>query len=346
MIALSSLILSISLMVQFSNKTQLKDRFGRYIEYVRLSVTDKCNMRCFYCMPEGFKGFEIPENWLTFDEIERVIAAFVELGVSRVRLTGGEPLVRRNITDLIQQLARLKGLDDLSMSTNAALLNRYAEPLSQSGISRINVSLDSLDPERFRQVTGNGKLDEVLAGLQAAKAAKLSPIKINMVAMKGINDDEYIDMVDYCIEMGFTLRFIETMPVGSTGRNAAANYQDLAEVRKQISQKYELVPSVMSGGGPARYYKIKGSDLNIGFITPISQHFCETCNRVRLSVDGALYMCLGDEHKFELRPLLRAGISDEELKRQIIQALDMKPEKHDFNQKPEKVMRFMSMTGG
>ncbi len=333
-------------MVQFSNKTQLKDRFGRYIEYVRLSVTDKCNMRCFYCMPEGFKGFEIPENWLTFDEIERVIAAFVELGVSRVRLTGGEPLVRRNITDLIQQLARLKGLDDLSMSTNAALLNRYAEPLSQSGISRINVSLDSLDPERFRQVTGNGKLDEVLAGLQAAKAAKLSPIKINMVAMKGINDDEYIDMVDYCIEMGFTLRFIETMPVGSTGRNAAANYQDLAEVRKQISQKYELVPSVMSGGGPARYYKIKGSDLNIGFITPISQHFCETCNRVRLSVDGALYMCLGDEHKFELRPLLRSGISDEELKRQIIQALDMKPEKHDFNQKPEKVMRFMSMTGG
>ena len=333
-------------MAQHTNKKQLKDRFGRHIEYVRLSVTDKCNMRCFYCMPEGFKGFEIPENWLTFDEIERVIAAFVELGVSRVRLTGGEPLVRRNITDLIQQLARLKGLDDLSMSTNAALLNRYAEPLSQSGISRINVSLDSLDPERFRQVTGNGKLDEVLAGLQAAKAAKLSPIKINMVAMKGINDDEYIDMVDYCIEMGFTLRFIETMPVGSTGRNAAANYQDLAEVRKQISQKYELVPSVMSGGGPARYYKIKGSDLNIGFITPISQHFCETCNRVRLSVDGALYMCLGDEHKFELRPLLRAGISDEELKRQIIQALDMKPEKHDFNQKPEKVMRFMSMTGG
>lgn len=333
-------------MAQHTNKKQLKDRFGRHIEYVRLSVTDKCNMRCFYCMPKGFKGFEIPENWLTFDEIERVIAAFVELGVSRVRLTGGEPLVRRNITDLIQQLARLKGLDDLSMSTNAALLNRYAEPLSQSGISRINVSLDSLDPERFRQVTGNGKLDEVLAGLQAAKAAKLSPIKINMVAMKGINDDEYIDMVDYCIEMGFTLRFIETMPVGSTGRNAAENYQDLAEVRKQISQKYELVPSVMSGGGPARYYKIKGSDLNIGFITPISQHFCETCNRVRLSVDGALYMCLGDEHKFELRPLLRAGISDEELKRQIIQALDMKPEKHDFNQKPEKVMRFMSMTGG
>ena len=333
-------------MAKITQTKQLRDSFGRHIEYVRLSVTDKCNMRCFYCMPEGFKGFEIPENWLTFNEIERVIGAFVDLGVNRVRLTGGEPLVRRNITGLIEQLAKLDGLDDLSMSSNAALLTKYADDLSKSGISRVNVSLDSLNPERFKQVTGNGKLDEVLAGLEAAKKANLSPIKINMVAMKGINDDEYIDMVDYCIKMGFTLRFIETMPVGSTGRNASENFQDLAEVREQISRKYELVPSVMSGGGPARYYSIKGTHLNIGFITPISQHFCETCNRVRLSVDGTLYMCLGDEHKFELRPLLRAGISDDELKAKIIKALDMKPEKHDFNKKPEKVMRFMSMTGG
>ena len=327
-------------------RKRLLDSHGRHIEYVRLSVTDKCNMRCFYCMPEGFKGFEIPENWLTFDEIERVIGAFVDLGVSRVRLTGGEPLVRRNVTELVSQLANLEGLDDLSMSSNATLLSKYAKALSSSGISRINVSLDSLQEKRFSEITGNGKLREVLAGLEAAKKANLSPIKINMVAMKGINDDEYADMVDYCIKMGFTLRFIETMPVGSTGRNASNHYQDLAEVRYQLSKKYDLVPSVMSGGGPARYYKIKGTDLNIGFITPISQHFCETCNRVRLSVDGVLYLCLGDEHKVELRPLLRSGISDEYLKAELIKALDIKPLKHDFNEKPEKVMRFMSMTGG
>lgn len=333
-------------MAKIKQKKQLTDSFGRHIEYVRLSVTDKCNMRCFYCMPEGFKGFEIPENWLTFDEIERVIGAFVDLGVSRVRLTGGEPLVRRNLTELIGRLSTLDGLDDLSMSTNATQLTKYANALSESGISRINVSIDSLNAERFHKVTGNGKLHEVLAGLEAAKAANLSPIKINMVAMKGINDGEYIDMVDYCINMGFTLRFIETMPVGSTGRNASEHFQDLAEVRQQIEQKYELVPSVMFGGGPARYYNIKGTDLNIGFITPISQHFCETCNRVRLSVDGVLYLCLGDEHKVELRPLLRSGISDEDLQQEIISALDIKPLKHDFNEKPEKVMRFMSMTGG
>jgi len=329
-----------------SPKKELRDSFGRHIEYVRLSVTDKCNMRCFYCMPEGFKGFEIPENWLSFDEIERVIAAFVDLGVTKVRLTGGEPLVRRNVTELVSRLASLDGLDDLSMSTNATLLHKYATALKSSGVSRINVSLDSLQEEQFAKVTGNGKLKEVLAGLQAAKEAKLSPIKINMVAMKGINDNEYIDIVKYCIDMGFTLRFIETMPMGSTGRNASDHYQDLAEVREQISNVFELTPSVMSGGGPARYYKIQGTDLNIGFITPISQHFCETCNRVRLSVDGTLYLCLGDEHKVELRHLLRAGISDEDLQQEIINALDVKPLKHDFNEKPEKVMRFMSMTGG
>ncbi len=325
---------------------QLKDSFGRHIEYVRLSVTDKCNMRCFYCMPEGFKGFEAPQDWLTFDEIERVIGAFVELGVSRVRLTGGEPLVRKNVNNLISRLASLNGLDDLSMSTNATLLTKYAPHLKKSGISRINVSLDSLQEDRFAKITGNGKLHEVLAGLQAAKDANLNPIKINVVAMKGINDDEYIDIVKYCIDMGFTLRFIETMPVGSTGRNASEYYQDLAEVKEQLCNKFELVPSIMSGGGPARYYKIQGTDLNIGFITPISQHFCETCNRVRLSVDGVLYLCLGDEHKVELRPLLRAGISDEDLQQEIVTALDIKPLKHDFNEKPEKVMRFMSMTGG
>ena len=324
----------------------LIDPFQRRIDYVRVSLTDKCNMRCFYCMPKGFKDFEVPENWLTFNEIERVIAAFVDLGVSRIRLTGGEPLVRKNISHLVEKLANLDGLDDLSMSTNAALLTQHAASLSQLGISRINVSLDSLREDRFAEITGNGKLKNVLAGLKAAKTAGLSPVKINMVAMKGINDDEYIDMVEYCIKMGFTLRFIEVMPVGGTGRDAGSHYHDLGEVRQQLAQRYDLLPSVMSGGGPARYYKIKDSDLNIGFITPISQHFCETCNRVRLSVDGTLHLCLGQEHSLALRPLLRAGISDHDLKAKIIEAIALKPERHEFNEKPEQVIRIMSMTGG
>ena len=332
---------------QTLSKRSLQDPFGRTVEYVRLSVTDKCNMRCFYCMPEGFKGFEIPENWLTFDEIERVIHAFTRLGVSRVRLTGGEPLVRKNLPDLIARLSALEGLDDLSLSTNASLLDRYAKEIQQAGVSRINVSLDSLQPERFKKITGNGKLEDVLTGLNSAKAAGLSPVKINTVAMKGINDDEFIDLVNYCVTMGFTLRFIETMPIGSTGRDANNDsYLNLQEVIAMLSKEFDLIPGVVSGGGPARYYKLKNNDLHIGFITPISQHFCETCNRVRLSVDGSLYLCLGDEHKFELRPLLRKGISDQALEEVIEEAMGLKPEKHVFNENPDQVIRFMSMTGG
>lgn len=329
-----------------ASQTALQDNFGRTIKYVRLSVTDKCNMRCFYCLPEGFKGFEIPDNWLTFDEIERVIAAFTRLGVSRVRLTGGEPLVRKDLPELASRLSALDNLEDLSLSTNAALLTRHAQALKKAGISRVNVSLDSLRADRFKSITGNGKLDEVLAGLQAAKDAGLSPIKINTVAMKGVNDDEFVDLVNYCGDMGFTLRFIETMPVGDTGRNASDSYLNLQEVKKTLSKKFDLIPGVMAGGGPARYYKVRDNDLHIGFITPISQHFCETCNRVRVSVDGSLYLCLGDEHKFELRPLLRQGISDAGLEEVIAEAMHLKPEKHVFNSNPDQVIRFMSMTGG
>lgn len=328
------------------DNTLLKDRFGRTIDYVRLSVTDKCNMRCFYCMPEGFKGFETPENWLTFDEIERVIGAFVNLGVSRVRLTGGEPLVRKNLTELTSRLASLDGLDDLSLSTNASLLGKYAQPLKNSGVSRINVSLDTLDPERFLAVTGNGKLDDVLNGLKAAQQAGFKSVKINTVAMKGVNDQEFVTLAKYCETMGFTLRFIETMPVGSTGREATNQYLDLQQVQKQLAKEFDLVPGLVAGGGPARYFQVQGSDLHIGFITPISQHFCETCNRVRVSVDGTLYLCLGDENKFELRPLLRKGISDSDLEDVIAEAMNLKPEKHEFNENPGQVVRFMSMTGG
>lgn len=324
---------------------QLLDPFGRSIDYVRLSVTDKCNLRCFYCLPEGFRGFEEPDHWLRFDEIERVIGAFVELGVSRIRLTGGEPLVRRDLPQLAANLAALPGLDDLSLSTNATLLSRHAVALREAGVSRINVSLDTLRPERFTRITG-GSLEPVLEGLMAAKAAGFSPVKLNMLALKGINDDEFEAMVEFCLEHDFTLRFIETMPVGSTGRNASEFYLDLAVVRKFLSQRFDLIPGAMPGGGPARYVQVKGTDLRIGFITPISQHFCETCNRVRLAVDGTLYLCLGQHDKYELRPLLRQGISDAGLKEAIIEALALKPERHEFLDSPGQVVRFMSMTGG
>lgn len=325
--------------------TQLIDQFGRSIDYVRVSVTDRCDLRCAYCMPKHFRDFHEPEEWLTFDELERVVAAFTRLGTRRIRLTGGEPLVRKNLPELAARLSALPGLEDLSLSTNATRMGKYASELRQAGISRINVSLDSLNPDTFKQLTG-GKLEKVLDGLMAAKRAGFGPIKINMVLMKDTNDHEVEDMVEFCGQHGFTLRFIETMPVGDMGREASHSYVDLQDIKQRLQQRFELVPGVMPGGGPARYMRVADTDITIGFITPMSQHFCATCNRVRLSVDGTIYTCLGQEHNFELRPLLRAGISDAELDLAIRQAIDMKPERHEFNEKPEKVLRFMSYTGG
>jgi cyclic pyranopterin phosphate synthase len=326
-------------------KPQLTDRFGRRIEYVRLSVADKCNLRCFYCIPEGYSAFERPEHWLTVDELERVMTAFAALGVERVRITGGEPLVRRELPEITQRLAAIEGINDLSLSTNASLLGKMAEPLASAGISRINVSLDSLRAERFRRITG-GDIEPVLQGLAAASKAGFSPVKINMVVMKGINDDEIIDMVDFCIEHGFTLRFIETMPVGATGTRASEHYLDLDEVRRTLLTRYQLLPGFMPGGGPARYYQVSGTELRIGFITPISRHFCESCNRVRLSVDGTLYLCLGQEHKLELRPALRAGATQDELQQLIREGIELKPERHSFREQPGQIVRLMNMTGG
>jgi cyclic pyranopterin phosphate synthase len=325
--------------------TGLIDPFGRSVEYVRLSVTDRCDLRCFYCLPGDYRNFSEPEEWLTFAEIERVIAAFVSLGVRRVRITGGEPLVRKNLPDLAASLAAIPGLADLSLSTNAVALARHATALHQAGVCRINVSLDSLRAERFREIT-RGRLDKVMDGLMAAKQAGFGPIKINMVVMKDVNDDEIEDMVEFCIEHDFTLRLIETMPVGDTGRNASNHYLDLQTVRRRLAERFPLIPGVMPGGGPARYMQIAGTKLNIGFITPISQHFCETCNRVRLAVDGTLYLCLGQEHRFEFRPLLRAGISDAELVEAVRHAITLKPERHEFRERPQQVVRFMAKTGG
>lgn len=325
----------------------LCDSFGRPIEYLRLSVTDRCDLRCSYCMPKGFSGYEEPSDWLTQEETVRIVRAFTQLGVQRVRLTGGEPLTRRNLPQLTHQLGALPGLQDLSLSTNATRLAQHAQTLFDAGIRRINVSLDSLRPERFREITGGGKLEKVINGLMTAKKVGFNPIKINMVAMRGVNDDEFSDMVDFCIEHRFTLRFIETMPVGDTGDQVMQNhFLDLREVRAQLEQRFDLIPSLMPGGGPARYFKVRNTNLHFGFITPLSQHFCDTCNRVRLSVDGTLYLCLGQEDRVELRPLLRAGATDRELQDAIIEAIARKPERHEFNNGGTQVVRFMNMTGG
>lgn len=325
---------------------ELADAFGRRIEYLRLSVTDRCDLRCSYCLPKGFNDFEEPADWLTFDEIERVVAAFTALGVYRVRLTGGEPLVRRGIAELAGRLSALAGLADLSLSSNCTRMEKLARPLVQAGVRRLNVSLDSLRPDRFAAITGGGRLDKVLRGIEAAAEAGFAPIKVNTVALSGVNEDEIGDILAFCAERGFTLRLIETMPMGETGREATSRYLDLQTVRRQLEQHYDLIPDLMPGGGPARYYRLAGTETRIGFITPISQHFCDTCNRVRLTVDGSLYMCLGQEHRYELRPLLRAGATATDLVAHLRQAVTLKPQRHEFREKPGQVVRFMAMTGG
>ena len=326
------------------NETTLQDRFGRKIEYLRLSVTDRCDLRCTYCIPEGFHGFEEPSHWLTHDELVRVVSTFARLGVSKVRLTGGEPLLRRDIVQLAQRLGGLPGIRDLSLSTNATQLSQHAQALRQAGIGRLNVSLDTLKAERFIQITRRDRLNEVLEGLMEAKELGFTSIKINMVVMAGINEDEVDDMVAFCIAHGFILRMIETMPMGETGRNS--QFLDLQPVKQRLQQRFGLVNALLPGGGPARYLQSPDASFSVGFITPLSQHFCDTCNRVRLSVDGTLFMCLGQDEKLDLRPLLRAGISDGELEQVILEAIELKPLRHEFRENPGKVIRIMSSTGG
>jgi cyclic pyranopterin phosphate synthase len=298
-------------------------------------------------MPEGFNDFEVPEHWLTADEIERLLGVMAGMGLRRVRITGGEPLVRRGIEDIVRRIDALPGIRDIALSTNATRLGKMAAPLKAAGVDRINVSLDTLDADRFKQIT-QGKLSKVIDGLMAAKDVGLSPIKLNMVVMKGVNEDDVESVLEFCIEHGFVLRMIETMPIGDTGRNALDYYISLQTIKQRLSARYPLIPVInpVDGAGPARYLQIAGTDTQVGFITPMSEHFCGTCNRVRLSVDGTMYMCLGQEHNFSFRPLLRSGIPDDELKEAIIAAIGLKPERHEFQDKPEKVIRFMSMTGG
>lgn len=322
----------------------MQDRYGRTIDYLRISVTDRCDLRCTYCMPEGFRDYEEPANWLSFDEITRVVAAFARLGTSHFRITGGEPLLRRDVAGLLKRLHDIDGVHDLSLSTNGTRLARLAPALRQAGVSRLNVSLDSLCAERVQRITRRDALAEILDGLLLAKAQGFHPIKINMVVMQDVNEDEVDDMVGFCLRHGFILRLIETMPVGDTGR--AAGFVDLQPIRQRLQARYGLREGVIAGGGPARYLVSADGQFSIGFITPLSQHFCETCNRVRLSVDGTLHLCLGQEHSLALRPLLREGASDSELENAILQAVNLKPERHEFREQPGKLIRIMAHTGG
>jgi cyclic pyranopterin phosphate synthase len=322
----------------------LLDGFGRRVDYLRLSVTDRCDLRCSYCMPEGFKGYGEPDHWLGFDEIERLLAVFARLGLKRIRLTGGEPLLRKNLPDLARRLAALPGMDDLSLSTNGTQLAKYASPLRKAGVTRLNVSLDSLDRERIRSICRRDVLPQVLEGLEAARAEGFGLIKINMVAMAGTTDEDIDAMAAYCMERGFVLRLIETMPVGATGRSAG--YLDLRPVRERLRRRFGLVDGVVPGGGPARYLVSPDGRFQIGFITPISQHFCETCNRVRLGVDGTLHLCLGQNDAVDFRTLLRADCTDAGLEEALRTALRAKPWRHEFRERPQQVVRFMSSTGG
>lgn len=323
---------------------QLIDRFGRRIEYVRISVTDRCDLRCYYCMPEGFKDFEEPADWLSLDEIARVVGILARMGAARFRLTGGEPLLRRGLANLVGMMSATPGVEDISLSSNATQLAGHARALKQAGLNRINVSLDSLQKDRVSSIVGRDVLDKIMNGLMAAKQEGLTPIKVNMVALSGVNDDEIDAMVNFCMQHGFVLRFIEAMPMGDTGRNA--QFLDLQPVKQHLRERFNLVEGVFPGGGPARYLQTADGSFNVGFITPISQHFCETCNRIRLSVDGTLYMCLGQDEKFELRPLLRGGATDAEIEAGLRQAIELKPERHEFRENPCKIVRFMSNTGG
>lgn len=323
----------------------LKDQYGRSIEYLRISLIDKCDLRCSYCIPEGYTDFQDRENWLSFDQIEQIVRVFSQLGTRRFRLTGGEPLLRKNIVDLVARLRRIERVQDLSLSTNATQLARFAQPLRDAGLDRINVSLDALSDATFHKITGNKNLHKVLEGLEAARQAQFERIKVNMVVMKDTNEDQIGDLFEYCIERGFILRLIELMPMGITGQKHEP--LNLQPVIQELADKYDLKPSDrIFGGGPARYWETADHRFSIGYITPISQHFCANCNRVRLSADGTLYMCLGNDHQYDVGSLVKAGISDEELAQHLRKAIDLKPLKHEFVEKPKKVIRIMATTGG
>lgn len=332
-----------------NNKTQdrLIDPFGREITYLRLSVTDRCNLRCTYCMAEEME-FLPRDQVLTLEEMEIIASAFVDLGVKKIRLTGGEPTVRKGIVDLASRLARLDNLDELVMTTNAVLLDDYALPLAKAGVKRLNISIDSLRPERFKQLTRFGALDQVKKGIETARVAGFKKVKLNAVILKGVNDDEILDLADYAVSRSLDISYIEEMPLGHISSHERSDTQlESKSIREYLSEKYQLTPTTETTGGPSRYFQVTGSNSKIGFISPMSDNFCASCNRVRLTVEGQLLLCLGNEHSLDLRAILRSNdFTEERLKNAIIQAIGRKPEKHYFDPDDTQIVRFMSATGG
>ena len=327
---------------------ELVDKFGRRVDYIRLSVTDRCDFRCVYCMTEDMTF--LPRNQiLSLEELHEVARAFTELGVKKIRLTGGEPLVRSDILSLIQNIGQLPGLEELLLTTNGAQLGKYAAPLRAAGVNRVNISIDSLDAERFKRISRVGKLESVLAGIEAAREAGFDRIRLNSVIMRGYNEDEVLKLTDFAIERGIDIAFIEEMPLGEASDH---NREDTTcsndWVRSVIEEKYPLVNSTEKTAGPSRYVRISGQQSRIGFISPVTHNFCEDCNRVRVTVEGRLLLCLGNEHSVDLRAILRDENCDhEDLKQAIIAAMDLKPERHYFYDRDHaQPVRLMNMTGG
>ena len=327
------------------------DAYNRPISYLRISVTDRCNLRCMYCMPPEGVPWRPHEEVLRYEEIETIVRAAAELGIHKVRLTGGEPLVRPGIVDLVRMLARIPGIDDLAMTTNGILLARHAADLAEAGLQRVNVSLDTLRPERLQRITRRGRLEDVLAGIEAARQAGLEPIKVNAVVIRGMNDDEVVDLARQTMEAGWNIRFIEMMPVGN-GALAGGGWHERVvtgtEVRHRIEAALgELEPAKMStGGGPACYYRLPGASGTLGFITPISEHFCYRCNRLRLTADGQLRPCLLSDQEVDLRTPLRGGADVADIKGLLLQGIRLKPMQHHLDECQLPENRAMSQIGG
>jgi molybdenum cofactor biosynthesis protein A, bacterial len=328
--------------------TRLIDRFGRHVTYVRLSVTDRCDFRCVYCMSD--KMTFLPRNQiLSLEEFAALGRAFIELGVRKIRITGGEPLVRHNVIWLFRELGKLEGLRELVLTTNGSQLERMAKDLKKAGVRRVNISLDSLNPERFRCITRVGDLNKVKRGIDAALNAAFDRIKINAVILKNRNHDEVVDLVAFCIGRSMDISFIEEMPLGVIGdHDRAEAYYSSDEIKHDLEQAFELLPTTETTGGPSRYYRVAGTDTRVGFISPHSHNFCGSCNRVRVTSEGRLLLCLGQEHSVDLRKVLREQPGDmPRLKHTIIEAMQIKPKGHDFNLRAQPViMRHMNMTGG
>lgn len=330
------------------DKNLLVDRFGRQVTYVRLSVTDRCDLRCVYCMCEDMT-FLPREQLLTLEEMARLGKAFVDLGVHKIRITGGEPLVRRNILKLFRDLGQLEGLRDLTLTTNGTQLARYAQELKDAGVTRINISLDTLKPDRFHALTRLGDISKVMAGIDAALEAGFQRVKLNAVILKHRNHDEITDLVQFAHGRGMDITFIEEMPLGVIGdHDRAEAYYSSDDILRDLRQQMELHEVADNTGGPARYVKPAGSPYRIGFISPHSHNFCDTCNRVRVTAEGRLLLCLGQEHSVDLRRVLRANPTDDgKVREALLESMAIKPQGHEFAIGGQPVIfRHMSATGG